>query len=205
MRPDICYGVVQPTAVQEFHLPAPSSAHIDYNSPWLCRISLQAMSGVASQPSPSSIPPLSTSDQNEVVDIGNEETKGKRRLTTMQVGVPEEDGSEVGWPVDEVEEEEEEEEEEKKEEEKDEKEEEEEEEAVVQVAEMCEVVHEEEMEITELPDYCFLNCDERGKTFLNVLNPDIGVGQCFLNFTSIDGVVVVVVVGGGGFFQCTVR
>eukprot|EP00731_Ephydatia_muelleri_P039297 Em1351g1a len=73
LRPDISYSVVQPPGgVQDFRLPVPSSSHVDYSSPWLCRISLQAMSG-PSQPSPSAIPPpLSISDQNEVVDIGDE-------------------------------------------------------------------------------------------------------------------------------------
>ncbi|KAL5467416.1 hypothetical protein EMCRGX_G031636 [Ephydatia muelleri] len=135
LRPDISYSVVQPPGgVQDFRLPVPSSSHVDYSSPWLCRISLQAMSG-PSQPSPSAIPPpLSISDQNEVVDIGDE--GGPKSvpppLTTVQ-----------------------------------------DDEVVVVPVETYEAVGEEEMETTELPDFCFLN-SEKGKTFLNILNPDIG-------------------------------
>ena len=111
------------------------------------------MSGGGSQPSPSAIPSITASDQNEVVDIGDEGTKREElHLTTVQVGLPEEDDSEDEWPGDE------------------------EEEGVAQVMESCEALEEEEMESTELPEFCFLNSDERGKTFLNVVNPDIGAG-----------------------------
>ena len=159
LRPDISYSVVQPPGgVQDFRLPVPSSSHVDYSSPWLCRISLQAMSG-PSQPSPSAIPPpLSISDQNEVVDIGDE--GGPKSvpppLTTVQVGVSDEEEEEGGsggeWPGNE------------------------DDEVVVVPVETYEAVGEEEMETTELPDFCFLN-NEKGKTFLNILNPDIGTSK----------------------------
>lgn len=155
LRPDISYGVIQPPQAQDFRLPAPSSAHVDYSSPWLCRISLQAMSG-SFQPSPVPMAPLSTLDQNEMVDIGDEEHKSAPPLTTIQVGVPEDNGSEDEWRGDE-----------------DEWHGDEENEVMVQV-EVNENVPEEELESTELPDFCFLNSDEKGRTFLNILNPDTG-------------------------------
>ena len=163
LRPDISYGVVQPPGgVQDFHLPAPSGSHVDYSSPWLCRISLQAMSG-PSQPSPSAVlPPFSITDQNEVVDIGDEGPKSvPPPLTTMQVGVPEEEeegGSGDEWPGNEGDE------------------------VAVVPVETYEAFCEEDMETTELPDFCFLNSDEKGKTFLNILNPDIGASKCGTSF-----------------------